>query len=300
MELKMKYVIVRQKVIKNSNKPQLIHSKIVCRHSWWGNLYYGTVHNKNIIFFNTLKEGKDFIETYLSRDNFDFNYIDGKMINVHTCIKFKDIDIPVKKKSKISKSVKKSALITTENRISEESQRKLTKQEISDNIDRLIKNAEMNKKFREQKLKVVSDASSYSVTDYDIDKINNQRTCKYNTIRLLPWGTTIPKNKNIITAKILIKDLNTGLYIQVPENGNCKLVEKCDCTLFNDSNQSHYIISNIQARSFMWCYHDMKLIEVYMKNDKPIRKQESDDSHEIENHLCDIDKIFKDSENAIQ
>ena len=37
-----------------------------------------------------------------------------------------------------------------------------------------------------------------------------------------------------------------------------------------------------------------------MKNDKPIRKQESDDSHEVENHLCDIDKIFKDAENADQ
>lgn len=297
----MKYVIVRQVVRRNlDNKPQFIHSTIVCRHPVWGNLFYGTVHNKNIIYFNTLKEGEDFIQIWLNRTDSHFNFFDGKKINAHVCIKFEDVDIQGKKKSKYLRPKKKTALITTKNRICEEPERKLTKQEINDNIDRLFKTAEKNRKLREQFLKNNSDAVLYNDIDRDIVKIDNQRTTKYNTVRISPNGRTIPQNKNVIVAKILIKDLNTGLYIRVPESGNCELVNRCDCTLFSDSNQSHYIVSNIQARSFMYCYHDMKLIEVYMKNDKPIRKQESDDSHEVENHLCDIDKIFKDAENADQ
>lgn len=298
----MKYVIVRQVVRRNLDKtPQFIHSTIVCRHPVWGNLFYGTIHNKNIIFFNTLKEGEDFIHIWLNRTDSHFNFFDGKKVNAHVCIKFEDVDIQSKKKSKYVRPKKKTALVTTKNRICEESERKLTKQEIADNIDRLIKNAEKNRKIREQFLNVTSDIPSYNnSTNYDVVKSGSARSSKYNIERITPNGRTIPQNKNVIVAKILIKDLNTGLYIRVPENGNCELVEKCDCTLFSDSNQSHYIISNIQARSFMNCYHDMKLIEVYMENDKAIRKQESDDSREIENHLCDIDKIFEDTENTNQ
>lgn len=290
----MKYVIVRQKVKRNlDNKPYFVHNAIVCRHPVWGNLFYVTNHHKNIIFFNTLKEGEDFIQIYLNRNNLHFNCFDGKKVNAHICIKYEDVDIQDKKKSKYLRPKKKTALITTENKICEDHTSKLTKQEINDNIDRLIRNAEKNRKLREEFLRNNSNIPSYNNIDCNVVKNNNQRLCKYNTIPLTPNGVSIPKNKNEIVAKILIKDLNTGLYIHVPESGNCELVEKCDCTLFNDSNQSHYIISNIQSRSFMHCYHDMKLIEVYMKNDKPIRKQESNNSCESKNYLVDIDKIFK-------
>ena len=84
---------------------------------------------------------------------------------------------------------------------------------------------------------------------------NRKQYNETNEININLGGMNRPEygwyfNKNLIMKDIIIKDLNTGLYLKVSQEGMHDLVEKNDCTLFSNSNDSHYVIMNIEMRSF--------------------------------------------------
>lgn len=286
----MKYVIVKRQSKKDPDNPKrqyLAHTSVICRSQ---HTYYGNLQDKYVLLFNKLKDGESYIKQNLS-GTMDFMYFEGKEINSHICIRFEDVNIWTRRKSMSLESAKKSLANAVKNRmVEEESKKQLTKEQINANIDRLFRNAEENERFRRGDYSKPLDLPSYT-TVRKAPHIE-RRPSKHMTISVIPKGGS-PHNSNEIHANILIKDMNSGLYILVPQNGECRLVKKDDCTLFSNSNQSHYIVSNIQARSFMASYHDMKLIEVYMETDKPIRECQIIHKKSIIDEFPVIDDIIR-------
>lgn len=158
----------------------------------------------------------------------------------------------------------------------------LTPEQIRENVDRLIAQSERNKNgcYRNPeptpvpkytpplpvtKLRQVRDRKRYN------QHFKSLRVHDKEDSNLVNKNLSTQMSLNTLFTKIFIKEKNSGGYLKVPKDGTSIYLVKSinNATIFSNSNQSRWMISEIKARSYMACYHDWDLIEVG-PNGKPI------------------------------